>query len=158
MPVPAQYAIFPVINATLNGASTFLLLTGLWLIRRRRIAQHRLVMLTAFVTSTLFLISYLYYHFHVGSVPFQGTGWTRPVYFSILISHVLLAIAIVAGDCHPDPRPSRPFRQASCHRPLDIPTLAVRFRHGRPRLLHAVPLVRIAFLIFGFLRVSVSPW
>lgn len=96
MPVPAQYAIFPVINATLNGASTILLLTGRSLISRRRIAQHRLVMLTAFVTSTLFLISYLYHHFHVGSVPFQGTGWTRrPVYFSILISHVLLAIAIV---------------------------------------------------------------
>jgi uncharacterized membrane protein YozB (DUF420 family) len=95
MPVPAQYAIFPVINATLNGASTVLLVTGRWLISRRRIAQHRLVMLTAFVTSTLFLISYLYYHFHVGSVRFQGTGWTRHVYFTILISHVLLAIAIV---------------------------------------------------------------
>ena len=95
MPVPEQYAIFPVINATLNGATTILLLTGRWLISRRRIAQHRLVMLTAFVTSTLFLMSYLYYHFHVGSVRFQGTGWTRPVYFTILISHVLLAIAIV---------------------------------------------------------------
>ncbi len=75
MPVPAQYAIFSVINAPLNRASTILLLTGRWLISRR-IAQHRLVMLTAFVTSTLFLISYLYHHFHVGSVPFQGTGWT----------------------------------------------------------------------------------
>jgi uncharacterized membrane protein YozB (DUF420 family) len=95
MPVPEQYAIFPVINATLNGTSTVLLLTGRWLISRRRIAQHRLVMLTAFVTSTLFLISYVYYHLHVGSVRFQGTGWTRPVYFTILISHVLLAIAIV---------------------------------------------------------------
>jgi putative membrane protein len=95
MPVPEQYAIFPVINATLNGATTILLLTGRWLISRRRIAQHRLVMLTAFVTSTLFLMSYLYYHFHVGSVRFQGTGWTRPAYFTILISHVLLAIAIV---------------------------------------------------------------
>jgi uncharacterized membrane protein YozB (DUF420 family) len=95
MPVPAQYAIFPVINATLNGTSTVLLLTGRWLIRRRRIAQHRLVMLTAFVTSTLFLISYVYYHLHVGTVRFQGTGWTRPVYFTILISHVVLAIVIV---------------------------------------------------------------
>jgi len=95
MSVPAQYAIFPVINATLNGASTVLLLTGRWLISRRRIAQHRLVMLTAFVTSTLFLISYVYYHLHVGTVRFQGTGWTRPVYFTILISHVVLAIVIV---------------------------------------------------------------
>ncbi len=95
MLVPEQYAIFPVINASLNGASTVFLLTGRWLISRRRITQHRLVMLTAFVTSTLFLVSYLYYHFHVGSVRFQGTGWTRPVYFTILISHVLLAIVIV---------------------------------------------------------------
>src|SRR4030095_10830488 len=60
MPVPEQYAIFPVINATLNGASTILLLVGRWLISQRRIAQHRLVMLTAFATSTLFLLSYLY--------------------------------------------------------------------------------------------------
>jgi uncharacterized membrane protein YozB (DUF420 family) len=95
MPVPAQYAIFPVINATLNGTSTVLLLIGRWLISRRRIATHRLVMLTAFVTSTLFLACYLYYHFHVGNVRFQGTGWIRPVYFTILISHVLLAIVIV---------------------------------------------------------------
>ena len=95
MPVPTQYAIFPVINATLNGASTVLLLTGRWLISRRRIAQHRLVMLTAFATSSLFLISYVYYHLHVGTVRFQGTGWTRPVYFTILISHVVLAIVIV---------------------------------------------------------------
>ena len=95
MPVPQQYALFPVINASLNGTSTVLLLTGRWLIAQRRIAAHRLVMLTAVVTSSLFLISYLYYHYHVGSVRFQGTGWSRPVYFTILISHVVLAAAIV---------------------------------------------------------------
>lgn len=95
MPVPEQYAIFPVINASLNGTSTVLLVTGRWLIAQRRIAAHRLVMLTAVVTSSLFLISYLYYHFHVGSVHFQGTGWSRPLYFTILISHVVLAAAIV---------------------------------------------------------------
>ena len=95
MPVPQQYAIFPVINASLNGTSTVLLLTGRWLIAQRRIAAHRLAMLTAVVTSSLFLISYLYYHYHVGSVRFQGTGWSRPVYFTILISHVVLAAAIV---------------------------------------------------------------
>jgi len=95
MLVPEQYAVFPVINASLNGASTVLLLMGRWLISRRRIAQHRLVMLTAMVTSTLFLISYLYYHIHVGSVHFQGTGWSRPLYFTILISHVVLAVVIV---------------------------------------------------------------
>jgi uncharacterized membrane protein YozB (DUF420 family) len=95
MPVPSQYAIFPVINASLNGASTVLLIIGRWFIAQRRIAAHRATMITAVVTSTLFLISYLYYHYHVGSVRFQGTGWSRPVYFTILISHVVLAAAIV---------------------------------------------------------------
>jgi len=52
-------------------------------------------MIGAFVTSTLFLVSYLIYHYHAGSKPFSGEGWTRPVYFTILISHVLLAISIV---------------------------------------------------------------
>jgi uncharacterized membrane protein YozB (DUF420 family) len=95
MPVSEQYAIFPVINASLNGTSTVLLITGRWLIAQRRIAAHRFVMITAVVTSSLFLISYLYYHAHVGSVRFQGTGWSRPVYFTILISHVILAAVIV---------------------------------------------------------------
>ncbi len=95
MQVPAQYALFPVLNATLNGASAMLLITGRWLISRRRIAAHRAVMLSALTTSTLFLISYLYYHAHVGSVHFRGQGWTRPVYFTILISHTILAAAIV---------------------------------------------------------------
>jgi putative membrane protein len=95
MPVPEQYAIFPVINASLNGASTVLLLVGRWFIAQRRIAAHRGTMISALVTSTLFLASYLYYHAHVGSVHFQGTGWSRPVYFTVLISHVILAIVIV---------------------------------------------------------------
>src|SRR5215468_4489219 len=95
MPVPSQYAIFPAINASLNGASTVLLLTGRWLIAQKRIAAHRLVMITAVITSTLFFASYLYYHAHVGSVRFQGTGWSRPFYFTILISHVVLAVVIV---------------------------------------------------------------
>jgi putative membrane protein len=95
MPVPEQYAIFPVINASLNGASTVLLLVGRWFIARRRIAAHRGTMISAVITSALFLTSYLYYHAHVGSVRFQGTGWSRPVYFTVLISHVILAIVIV---------------------------------------------------------------
>jgi uncharacterized membrane protein YozB (DUF420 family) len=95
MQVPEQYAIFPVINATLNGTSAVLLLVGRNFIKRGRKAAHRAVMLTALVTSSLFLISYLYYHAHVGSVRFQGQGWSRPVYFSILVSHTILAAAIV---------------------------------------------------------------
>jgi len=62
---------------------------------RGKIAAHRAVMITALVSSSLFLTSYLYYHYHVGSVHFQGQGWSRPVYFSILISHTILAIVIV---------------------------------------------------------------
>jgi uncharacterized membrane protein YozB (DUF420 family) len=90
-----EYAIFPVINASLNGASALLLLVGRNLIKRGRVAAHRIVMIVALCASTLFLASYLYYHAHVGSVHFQGHGWSRPVYFSILISHTILAAAIV---------------------------------------------------------------
>ena len=93
--VPEQYAIFPVINATLNGASAVLLYVGHGFIRRGKMAAHRALMITALATSSLFLTSYLYYHAHVGSVRFQGHGWSRPVYFTILISHTILAAAIV---------------------------------------------------------------
>ena len=90
-----DYSIFPKINATLNGASALLLITGRVLIARGNRAAHRAVMLTALGTSSLFLASYLYYHYHVGSVHFRGTGWTRPLYFTILISHTILAAVIV---------------------------------------------------------------
>ncbi len=93
--VPAQYAIFPVINATLNGTSAVLLVTAHRQIKLGRMAAHRALMLTALCSSSLFLVSYLYYHWHVGSVHFQGTGWSRPVYFGILISHTILAATIV---------------------------------------------------------------
>jgi uncharacterized membrane protein YozB (DUF420 family) len=92
---PAQYAIFPVIDATLNGTTAILLLIGRNLIKRGRMAAHRAVMIAALTSSTLFLTSYLYYHYHVGSVHFQGQGLSRPLYFSILISHTILAIVIV---------------------------------------------------------------
>jgi putative membrane protein len=95
MQVPAQYAIFPQINATLNGASAVLLLIGRNYIKHGRMAAHRAVMIAALVSSSLFLTSYLYYHWHVGSVHFQGQGWSRPVYFTILTSHTILAIVIV---------------------------------------------------------------
>ncbi|HUE53617.1 MAG TPA: DUF420 domain-containing protein [Terriglobales bacterium] len=95
MQVPAQYAIFPQINATLNGTTAVLLLIGRNFIRHGRMAAHRVVMIAAFVLSMLFLTSYLYYHYHVGSVRFQGQGWSRPLYFSILISHTTLAVVIV---------------------------------------------------------------
>jgi uncharacterized membrane protein YozB (DUF420 family) len=93
--VPEQYAIFPVINATLNGTSAILLFIGREFIKRGRLAAHRAVMIAAILTSSLFLAFYLYYHYHVGSVRFQGQGWSRPVYFTILISHTILAATIV---------------------------------------------------------------
>src|SRR5690349_23195277 len=93
--MPADYSIFPAINATLNGSSAVLLVSARTMIKRGRMAVHRALMLAAVGTSTLFLISYLYYHAHVGNVHFQGHGWSRPVYFSILISHTILATVIV---------------------------------------------------------------
>ena len=93
--MPADYSIFPAINATLNGSSAVLLVSARTMIKRGRMAVHRALMLAAVGTSTLFLISYLYYHAHVGNVHFQGQGWSRPVYFSILISHTILATVIV---------------------------------------------------------------
>jgi uncharacterized membrane protein YozB (DUF420 family) len=88
-------ADLPAVNATLNAISAVLLTTGYILIRQRRIALHRLCMLSAFTTSTLFLISYLVYHAHIGSHPFTRHGPIRYVYFTILITHVTLAAVIV---------------------------------------------------------------
>jgi len=85
----------PRLNAMLNGGSAVLLATGYVFIRRRQIIVHLSCMLGAFVLSTGFLISYVLYHFHAGSRPFTGQGWIRPVYFSLLLTHVVLAAAIV---------------------------------------------------------------
>ena len=85
----------PALNASLNALASLFLLAGYVCVRRKRIAAHRACMLGALATSALFLTSYLIYHYNVGSRPFTGTGPIRLVYFAILISHVLLAIAIV---------------------------------------------------------------
>jgi putative membrane protein len=91
----AELSSLPALNALLNGTSAVLLLVGRKLIRRKRMQAHRLMMLTALCTSAAFLASYLYYHAHVGSVHFQGHGWARQLYFSILVSHTILAVIIV---------------------------------------------------------------
>ena len=88
-------ADLPALNAVLNGTSAVLLAVGYVLIRQRRIAAHRACMLLALVTSAAFLASYLTYHYHVGSVAYRGAGWTRPVYFTILITHTVLAVTVV---------------------------------------------------------------
>lgn len=90
-----SYTDLPALNASLNATSAVFLSIGWLLIRRRRIEAHRLCMLSAFVVSALFLISYVVYHANVGSVPYQGQGAIRTVYFAILITHVILAAAIL---------------------------------------------------------------
>lgn len=86
--------LLPFVNAVLNATSAVLLVWGYTLIRRKQIQTHRKVMITAFGTSCLFLVCYLIYHARVGSVAFQGTGAIRPVYFTILITHTILAAMV----------------------------------------------------------------
>ncbi len=95
LPNLAWYGILPHVNASLNATSALLLTAGYFFIRRKRVTAHKTCMISALVVSLLFLISYLTYHYQVGSVRFTGKGWIRPVYFSILISHTVLAAAIV---------------------------------------------------------------
>ena len=85
----------PLLNAILNSLSAVLLCSGYIAIRRRCVSLHKTCMLTACFTSALFLVSYLTYHYHVGSKPFTGQGSIRLVYFTILISHTILAAVIV---------------------------------------------------------------
>ncbi len=85
----------PALNAFLNSVSALLLGAGYYFIRHQQTDRHRACMISAFVVSCLFLASYLFYHYHVGSVPFTKQGWIRPVYFTILITHVVLAASIV---------------------------------------------------------------
>jgi uncharacterized membrane protein YozB (DUF420 family) len=84
----------PAVNATLNGLCTVLLIWGFTLIRKRRIDAHKRVMISAFVVSIAFLTCYLIYHAHVGSVKYPNGGFVRYVYYSILITHVLLAFTV----------------------------------------------------------------
>ncbi len=88
-------SILPTINASLNATSAFLLVIGYTLIRQKAITAHTMAMLAACGTSTLFLVSYLYYHAHHGVTHFEGHGWIRPFYFTLLISHTVLAVVIV---------------------------------------------------------------
>jgi putative membrane protein len=83
------------LNASLNGISAVLLAGGYVAIRRGKREVHQRLMISAFVVSCAFLVSYLVYHYRVGHVPFGGQGWIRPVYFTLLISHTILAVVIV---------------------------------------------------------------
>lgn len=85
----------PAVNAFLNGTSAALLAAGYLFIRRKRVAAHKFCMGTAFGLSCLFLASYVFHHYQVGSIPFTGQGWIRPVYFTLLISHIILAALVL---------------------------------------------------------------
>lgn len=85
----------PALNAFLNGTSALLLTIGYLFIRRKKVTAHKNCMLAAFGVSSFFLVSYVIYHYQAGSVAFEGTGFIRPVYFTLLISHIVLAACIV---------------------------------------------------------------
>jgi uncharacterized membrane protein YozB (DUF420 family) len=84
----------PALNAALNALSACFLLAGWWFIRRRQIKAHRACMISALVSSVAFFTSYGIYHAQVGSVPFQGQGWVRTLYFTILLTHTPLAATV----------------------------------------------------------------
>jgi uncharacterized membrane protein YozB (DUF420 family) len=90
-----QITDLPAVNATLNALSSIWLTCGYIFIRQRKISAHRFCMIAALITSALFFISYLIYHYHAGSKPFAGQGAIRTVYFTILTTHTILATAIV---------------------------------------------------------------
>ena len=87
--------VLPTVNAVLNASAAVAMVAGLVAIRQRRIAVHRACMLTAVGFSVLFLCSYIVYHAQVGSRPHAGGGWLRTLYLSILLTHTVLAVAIV---------------------------------------------------------------
>ena len=87
--------LLPTVNAILNATSAVLLLAGFACIRAKMIAAHQACMIGACLVSSAFLMSYVTYHLYVGSVRFQGAGWSRPAYITILLTHTVLAFAIV---------------------------------------------------------------
>jgi uncharacterized membrane protein YozB (DUF420 family) len=95
VPDVTAYHLLAPLNSILNSIAAVLLMSGFYCIRRRWVRAHRACMITAFGVSTAFFISYCVYHYEVGDVRFQGHGLIRPVYFTILISHIALAATIV---------------------------------------------------------------
>lgn len=93
--MPGFIPYLPHVNACLNGTSAILLFAGFSFIRWGKVAAHRACQISALVVSTLFLVSYLTYHYYHGTTRFQGSGLARPIYFTILTSHTILAIVIV---------------------------------------------------------------
>jgi len=93
--MPQFIPYLPHLNACLNASSAIILLAGYSFIRAGRVAAHRTCQISALIVSFVFLGSYLTYHFYHGTTRFQGTGLSRPVYFTVLTSHTILAVVIV---------------------------------------------------------------
>jgi len=93
--MPEFIPYLPHLNACLNASSAIILVAGYSFIRAGRVAAHRTCQISALVVSSVFLASYLTYHFYHGTTRFQGTGLSRPVYFTVLTSHTILAVVIV---------------------------------------------------------------
>jgi uncharacterized membrane protein YozB (DUF420 family) len=89
-----DFTVLPTVNAVLNATAAALLVWGYALIRRREREKHRKAMTAAFAVSVLFLVSYMIYHWQVGSVRYQKTGLIRTVYLSILLTHTVLAALV----------------------------------------------------------------
>jgi len=140
----------PTVNAILNTGSATLLAMGYVMIRRRRPIAHRNCMIGAFIVSAVFLTCYLVYHYHAGSKRFTLEGWIRPVYFTILISHILPYPAACAPDALLGM--AEAIRQTPSHRSYHVSALDVRVCHGCHYLLDALSASRI-----GFPRFSESP-
>ena len=132
-------ADLPALNASLNGAATLFLIAGYVFIRRRQIPAHRASMLAAVATSALFLMSYVIYHANAGSKPFPGTGPVRAVYFVILVTHIVLAAAIVPMVLMTLSRALQSaLRPPRRHRAANAPALALRVGDGGGHLRDAV--------------------
>ncbi|MBN8822867.1 MULTISPECIES: DUF420 domain-containing protein [unclassified Spirosoma] len=88
-------AYLPHINGIINSITSVLLLLGLYFIKQKNIRAHKITMLTAFTLGSLFLVSYVLYHLTNDSTPYGGKGWIRPVYYFLLISHIVLSVVVV---------------------------------------------------------------
>ena len=95
MSIDLLIAYMPPFQAVLNGLATLLLGVGWIFIRQRRKRAHRITMILTLAVSFVFLVSYTVYHAQVGYMPFAGQGWIRPIYFTLLFSHIVLAAVIV---------------------------------------------------------------
>ncbi len=134
----------PSLNASLNAISTVFISLGWYRIRRGHWQQHVACMIAAIITSTLFLASYVTYHVARGgqATKFSGVGLVRPIYFVILITHVLLAFAIVPMVIVTlVPTLPKTLGQTSPHWEMDHADLALCFRYGRACLPDALPVV-----------------